>query len=526
MKSSWPRRSKTPHRGVRKPLDARAEGNQSVRTEGAPVKPLALRERDAGTREHSARRRQRSSGEPEAAIPRDHPAQTRAEVDRLMGQLREANQRLIVAAVQAQDHSDEAHLEATQAKTELEHLMNQLREANQRLTTAAAHAETLAEEARQREEEYRHLSVRLLQLQDEERRRLAVDLHDSTAQSLAALTMNLHLVNEAKLDNRSHRALVESQSLAEQCVREVRTLSYLLHPPFLEEAGLLSAVRWFAEGFGKRSGIQVILDLEEIGRLDAPIETALFRVVQECLTNVHRHASARTASIRLKSSNGAIVLDIQDQGRGLRDGLTRQDGSVPPETLGVGIRGMRERIRQLGGTFHIEFTAEGTKVCVSVPVGKDSTEPVRILIADDHEVVRRGVRALLESQAGWVVCGETGNGHEAVAMAVDLRPDVVILDISMPELSGLDASRQIQRTVPAKVLVLTVHESEQVKTEVLQAGAQGYVLKSDAGRKLVDAVRALLGHQEFFPEHAEVTTDRRRRPLAQSAAGGRRRVRR
>src|SRR4029453_12960886 len=265
---------------------------------------------------------------------------------------------LIVSAVHAQDLSDEARLDATQARSELEHLMNQLRDANQRLAEAAAQAQAPEKKAVQREEEYRRLSGRLLQLQDEERRRLAVDLHDSTAQSLAALTMNLHVVDGAgeALDKRSRRALTASQSLAEQCVREVRTFAYLLHPPFLEEAGLLSAVRWFAEGFTKRSGIRVTLELGEIGRLAAPIETAIFRVVQESLTNVHRHASASTASIRLMGTTDTVVLDVRDQGRGLRDDLTRQNSAVPPETLGVGIRGMRERIRQLGGTFDVEFT--------------------------------------------------------------------------------------------------------------------------------------------------------------------------
>ncbi len=135
--------------------------------------------------------------------------------------------------------------------------------------------------------------------------------------------------------------------------------------------------------------------------------------------------------------------------------------------------------------------------------------PVRILIADDHEVVRQGVRALLEGQAGWVVCGEASSGREAVAKAVALQPDIVILDVSMPELNGFEATRQIRRALSAKVLILTVHESDQVITEVLDAGAHGYVLKTDAGRTLVEAIRALLGHREFFTERVHVVADRR-----------------
>jgi DNA-binding NarL/FixJ family response regulator len=149
---------------------------------------------------------------------------------------------------------------------------------------------------------------------------------------------------------------------------------------------------------------------------------------------------------------------------------------------------------------------------------------VRILIADDHDVVRQGVRAVLEGQAGWVVCGEASTGREALAQAIALQPDVVVLDISMPELSGLEATRQIRRAVPAKVLILTVHESDQVVTEVLDAGAHGYVLKTDAGRTLVEAIRALLRHQEFLTERVHVVAERgagSRRAAAVTRASGR-----
>jgi DNA-binding NarL/FixJ family response regulator len=134
--------------------------------------------------------------------------------------------------------------------------------------------------------------------------------------------------------------------------------------------------------------------------------------------------------------------------------------------------------------------------------------PVRILIADDHDVVRQGVRAVLEGQAEWVICGEARTGRDAVAKTAALRPDIVILDISMPELNGLEATRQIRRLVPAKILILTVHESDQVVTEVIGAGAQGYVLKTDAGRTLVEAVRTLLAGRPFFTERVHAMAAR------------------
>jgi signal transduction histidine kinase len=327
------------------------------------------RERDILAREEWLRHREHAIAVHDAALrARETWAQPAADVEQLMNRMREANQRLILAAVQAQSLSDEAHAETTQARADLDHLMGLLREANERLASAASRAETLATLARHRQEEYRQLSGRLLTLQDEERRRLALDLHDSTGQRLAALTMNLDIVVEAEgLSAASRRALAESRSLAALCSREVRTLAYLLHPPLLDEAGLRSAVRWYAEGFSKRSGIDVAMDLGDVGRLPGSIERALFRVVQESLTNIHRHAETTTASIRLTAVAKRILLEIRDQGHGLPDRGTRAGGTPRAGTLGVGIQGMRERIRQLDGSFAVAFTGRGTMVRVSVP---------------------------------------------------------------------------------------------------------------------------------------------------------------
>jgi signal transduction histidine kinase len=294
------------------------------------------------------------------------PAQTRAAIERLMGQMRAVNERLIVGAVQAQTRSESADVEAARVRADLDELMSQLRTANEQLAT-------MAEDASEREARYRRLSGRLLTLQDEERRRLALQLHDSTAQSLAALMMNLDVVGRATrgLDARSRRALVESRTLADQTAQEVRTLAYLLHPPLLDEVGLVSAIRWYAEGYTTRSGIRVDADLSDVGRLPAPLETALFRVVQESLTNVHRHASTSTASIRLAMASGVVTLEIHDEGRQRPHRSPPPTGTSAPETMGVGIQGMRERIRQLGGTFDIEFTTTGTTVRVAVPLSAD-----------------------------------------------------------------------------------------------------------------------------------------------------------
>ncbi len=321
----------------------------------------------------ATRRRTGAHGR-EVPRAREAAAPTRVEVDRLMNHLREANEKLIVSAVRAEDASDVAHTAAVRARTELNNAMSQLEGANERLADAAAAAEGLAKEALEREEEYRQLCNRLLTLQDEERRRLALELHDSTAQNLAVLTMNLALLEqrEPALDAESRRMLAESRALADECCQDVRMRAYLLHPPLLDEAGLLSAVRWFSDGFTKRSGIRVVMILGDIGRLPRPIETALFRVVQESLTNVHRHASTTTrVVIDLATIGDVIALEVRDQGPGLSHDRSRQS-DLEPRTLGVGIQGMRERINQLKGTFDIQFSKKGTTVRVGVPLNEST----------------------------------------------------------------------------------------------------------------------------------------------------------
>ena len=223
-------------------------------------------------------------------------------------------------------------------------------------------------DSKQAEESLRQLSGRLLQAQDEERRRLARELHDGTAQSIAALGMNLSGVREslAGLDARAQSMLHDSMELADQCIRELRTFSYLLHPPMLDDRGLAPALAGYAEGFADRSGIAVKLELTpDLGRLPKEVELMLFRVVQESLTNIHRHSGSRTATIRLARYPQDVVLEVRDQGQGIAN--VDRDGA-PDVRIGVGIAGMRERVRQIGGRLQIRSRPGGTDVEVVVPL--------------------------------------------------------------------------------------------------------------------------------------------------------------
>ncbi|MBI2820621.1 MAG: PAS domain S-box protein [Acidobacteria bacterium] len=218
----------------------------------------------------------------------------------------------------------------------------------------------------------RRLSGRLLRLQDEERRRMARELHDTTGQTLAALAVNLSIVSGSVsgLDQRGSAALSESVELVDQCAREIRTLSYLLHPPMLDELGLASALRWYGQGFAKRSGVQVSLDIPSgFVRLPQEAEVALFRIVQESLSNVHRHSGSPAVEMRLAVDSNCAVLEVKDHGRGITPGaLEESDGRGP--VLGVGITGMRERMRQLGGWLEIHSDPGGTTVRATLPLEK------------------------------------------------------------------------------------------------------------------------------------------------------------
>jgi signal transduction histidine kinase len=221
------------------------------------------------------------------------------------------------------------------------------------------------------EETVRMLTARLLQLQDEERRRLARALHDSTAQNLAALSMNLVVLKERcgqHTDAKTRAALEDSEKLVEKCTGELRTMSYLLHPPLLDEVGLTGAVRDFADGFSARSGIRVDLEVPaDLGRLPPELETAVFRVMQECLVNIHRHSESSTASIVLRRDSRRLELIVEDAGKGL--GASKAVRDARGETyVGVGIPGMRERVRERGGQFSISSSQAGTKVQAVFPV--------------------------------------------------------------------------------------------------------------------------------------------------------------
>jgi CheY-like chemotaxis protein len=356
----------------------------------------------------------------------------------------------------------------------------------------------------------RSLSARLLEVQDQERRRISRELHDSVGQSLVAVKMNLGMVKR-KLAATELKALEDVERMIDEVVTEVRTVSHLLHPPTLDLMGLRSAIISCAEGLQQRSGIDVSLDVPEIlPDLNRNAQTALFRVVQECLTNVHRHANASSIKVQVRVTADALQLAVKDDGVGIR--------KLDRHSEGIGILGMRERLKELSGTLRVESTpGAGTTMLAFIPLNKNSagngatreSEPLtlsstpsrgaRILLVDDHELMRRGVRSLLETQTDFEVSGEASSSQEALEQLERLRPDVVVLDLQMPDASGWSVVRGLRKmNLATRVIIFSHFDQSFVRQAARNAGCHGNVSKARAADDLVNAIRAVLAGTTFF----------------------------
>ena len=219
------------------------------------------------------------------------------------------------------------------------------------------------------EECLRELTTRVLNLQDEERRHIARELHDSAGQYLAALQMNLTALQResSTLAASQAKRVADSVGIVNRCMTEIRTLSYLMHPPLLDEMGLAVALKGYAVGFAERSGIRVGLDIpKDFGRLPSDTETSLFRVVQQSLANIHRHSGSHVAKIKIRQNGEQTTVEICDEGRGIAPEILREFEDCT-RLVGVGIAGMRERIRGMKGQFTIRSGPQGTTIEASLP---------------------------------------------------------------------------------------------------------------------------------------------------------------
>jgi PAS domain S-box-containing protein len=268
--------------------------------------------------------------------------------------------------------------ERKREEAEREHL---LREAETRSAELQQAREELESKIERRTIALRHLSSHLIHVQDGERRRIARELHDSVGQYLAALGMSLSQLAKAKGPDTS-KALIECHELLERCVNETRTLSHLLHPPLLDEVGFASAATNYVEEFARRSGIETDISVDLPNRLPADLEILLFRVLQESLTNIHRHSGSSRAEIRARIDGKEVSLEVRDYGKGISQEVLK-NFKASGNGMGLGLVGIHERLREVDGKLDLSSTTEGTILRVSLLVSK-AREPSRISAAAAH----------------------------------------------------------------------------------------------------------------------------------------------
>jgi DNA-binding NarL/FixJ family response regulator/signal transduction histidine kinase len=362
----------------------------------------------------------------------------------------------------------------------------------------------------------------------EERNRLAREIHDTVAQSLAGVVMQVEMAETylADGDHDSVRTMLQSVRLqSRKALEDTRHAVQGLVPPSLEQFSLAEALGEEARAFGTEMGVEALfIRTGEEQSLTSEQRIALLRIAQEALNNARKHALAHRVRIGLQYGAEAVVLIVEDDGLGF-DPAAR---AVPDTTGGYGLFGMEERARLLGGEVQIDSTAGwGTRIRAALPyrINREATESrplagsaprpaaiapgraesisgthaLRVLIADDHAIVRQGLREILEAQGGVTVIGEAENGAQAADRARELLPDVVLMDLQMPEVDGLEGLRRLHSEMPdLPVIVLTTFENEASVSQALSAGARGYLLKDTAPSDLVAAIHAVYRGEAQF----------------------------
>ncbi len=358
----------------------------------------------------------------------------------------------------------------------------------------------------------RHLSNELAEAQERERRRLAGYVHDELQQILAGAKFHLDLAERRSGDS---ERLGSSISLVKDLLLEAmdasRTLAQELSPTPLRRSGLVAALRWLASQMKEYHGLEVAIDLEQEAEPDDHhLTTFLFRSAQELLQNVSKHSGDNRAELVLRRREGNTILSITDEGAGFDPWIL--EGSETPVTFGI--FSIRERAELQGGRMEIQSVpGEGSSISVIVPTPPRETEEavaiepghpfpssrgkvapgdeqlIRVIVVDDHAVLRSGIRMMLNDQEGTTVLGEYGNGREAVEAVDELQPDVILMDVQMPEMDGIEATRVIKQRHPdVRIIALSMFDDEDTSQRMYAAGAERFLTKSGGGTLLLDAI--------------------------------------
>lgn len=373
---------------------------------------------------------------------------------------------------------------------------------------------------RQAESE-RQLSQRLLHAQEEERRRLAYDIHDGPSQQIVAADMYLESYRAEKRQRESPHVesyLERAKSYLSAAIQETRRIVSDLRPSVLDDFGLAEALRHYLEEVKSRTDWQVEFysDMNSV-RLDPATETALFRIAQEAVTNALKHSGTSRLRVSLRRAPLGCILEVRDWGKGFDMARVweRRD-----ESRRIGLVSMRERAELVGGRLHMESApGRGTTVRVELPLRNQIRHPgkgdddegvrqmpdqisrcgpaekgaIRVLIADDHPMVRQGLRTMLNAR-GIAVVGEAGDGKEAVERVRELKPDVVLMDVRMPDMDGLAATEIVKKEAPGtSVIIVTSYESKDYLRRAIEAGAAGYLLKGMSRDTFIEAIKLVRG---------------------------------
>jgi PAS domain S-box-containing protein len=396
------------------------------------------------------------------------------------------------------DMSERVTIERALTATE-----DKLREMNSELQRRTVVAERAAAQLRM-------LASQLNLAEQRERRRIASLLHDHLQQFLVSAKIHLKLSGRAGGEN-LEKLLHRVDGLIDQAIQASRTLTMELSPPVLHDAGLAAALSWLVRWMGDKHHLRVELDADiPVEPSDAPLKTFIFEAVREMLLNVVKHSGVNRAEVRARRVHDLIEIVVRDQGAGF-DAAAVQSAEQGEH---VGLVTLRERVRLLGGMLEV-FSApgKGTTVQLSCPVPESqkpmetlrpaavapvpgaSPDPswnggVRVLIVDDHQFLREGLIRILESEEGISVVGEAADGREAVLMAREVSPDVVIMDVTLPELSGIEATRLIRKERPSvRVIALSMHDRKDMEEGMLAAGASAYLTKGGPVEQLVQTIR-------------------------------------
>jgi PAS domain S-box-containing protein len=389
--------------------------------------------------------------------------------------------------------------------TERKRMEESLRQLNATLEQQVAERTQLAET---RARQLQALAVELIEAEERERRRISQLLHEDLQQMIAAAKLQLEAY---QLDAHPDPILSGVQELLEQSIGKSRRLSHELSPTVLDHSGLAAALSWLVRHMQEQFGLQVDLEADPEQRCSVALKIFVFRATQELLFNVVKHSGVKTARIGLSCSGRRLSISVRDHGRGFDPGILNSFDTGH----GFGLLSLRERARYIGGGLDIQSApGRGSRITLTVPIKpipsegvaavseigrpqdiltalKQSTQAkgIRVMFVDDHQIMRQGLVRLITGQPDIVLVGEAANGREAVDLAQHLRPDVVLMDISMPEMDGIEATRRIKALNPdVRVVGLSMHEDDQLSKAMVQAGAEAFVSKTASPAELLKAI--------------------------------------